>query len=226
MTRTRLARTLPDAARQFVGFTSPRILLISLAVALVVRLVVGDYRWTNVIWFGAVIAFQPFLEWFLHVFVLHAKPIQVGTRQFDTVVAQDHRAHHADPRDLPLVFIPLRWCLYLVASVLAVGLLIPDWSNRSSFYVAAFGMAVVYEWSHFLIHSDYKPRGRAYRHLYTNHRLHHFRNENYWFGITNTVGDHLLRTAPDKDDVPVSPTAKNLHGGNLESSQARAGGPT
>lgn len=210
--RRHLARTLPDAARQFLGFTSPRILLTCLAAAIILRVVVGDYRWSNLIWFAAVIVIQPFLEWVLHVFVLHARPRMVAGRQFDTVVARDHRAHHADPRDLPLVFIPLRWCGYLVLSVLLVGLAIPDWSGRSSFYVAAFAMAVAYEWSHFLIHTDYKPRSGIYRHLYTNHRLHHFRNEKYWFGITNTLGDRILGTAPEKADVPVSATARDLLG--------------
>ncbi len=212
MTTERLARTLPQAVRQFLGFTSPRILLTCLVVAVAIRLWVGDYVWVNLIPVVAVIAFQPFLEWILHVFVLHARPRQVAGRTVDTVVAREHRAHHADPRDLPLIFIPLRWCLYLVASVVIVGLLIPGWSDKSSFWVAAFAMAVGYEWSHFLIHTDYKPKSRAYRHLYTNHRLHHYRNENYWFGITNTLGDTVMRTAPDKKDVPVSPTAKNLHG--------------
>ncbi|MFN8126788.1 MAG: sterol desaturase family protein [Candidatus Nanopelagicales bacterium] len=213
MTRSRLARTLPEGVRQFLGFTSPRILLTCLVLAVVARLWVGDYAWSNLIWFAVVIVIQPFLEWFLHVFVLHAKPVELAGREFDTVVARDHRAHHADPRDLPLIFIPLRWCIYLVLSVLLIGLLIPTWSGRTSFWVAAFAMAVAYEWSHFLIHTDYKPKTRAYRHLYTNHRLHHFRNEKYWFGITNTLGDRILRTAPDKNDVPVSPTARNLHGG-------------
>ncbi len=212
MTTTRPARTLGEAARQFVSFTSPRILIACLVLALAARVVVGDYTWSNLIWFAVVIVVQPFLEWGLHVFVLHAKPLQVAGREFDTVVARDHRAHHADPRDLPLVFIPLRWCGYLVVSVLVIGLFIPGWPNRTSFYVAAFAMAVVYEWSHYLIHSDHKPRSRAFRHLHTNHRLHHSRNENYWFGITNTCGDRVLRTAPGKSDVPVSPTAKNLHG--------------
>ncbi len=206
------ARTLPRAVGQFVGFTSPRILLACLAAAVVLRIGVGDYRWGNLVWVAVVLAIQPFLEWVLHVFVLHARPRIVAGRTFDTVVARDHRAHHADPRDLSLVFIPLRWCGYLVASVVLVGLAVPDWSGRSSFYVAAFAMAVAYEWCHYLIHTDYKPRTALYRHLYANHRLHHYRNEKYWFGITNTTGDRVLGTAPAKDEVPVSPTARDLLG--------------
>lgn len=121
----------------------------------------------------------------------------------------------------PLLFIPLRWCLYLVAGLILVGVFIPGWSNRSSWYVAAFAMALTYEWVHFLIHTDYKPRTYPYRMLYNHHRLHHYRNEQYWFGITNTLGDHVLGTAPDKNDVPVSATAKNLHGGEFGSRAAR-----
>lgn len=209
---TRLPRTLRGAARVFLQHGSPRLLLACLALAVAVRLLVGGYSWADFIPVALVVAVQPFLEWVLHVFVLHARPRRIRGRNFDTVVARDHRAHHADPRDLPLVFIPRRWCWYLVASVLAVGLLFPSWPLRTSFYVAAFAMAVVYEWSHFLIHTDYKARSRMFRHLYANHRLHHYRNEHYWFGITSTVGDRALRTAPDKDSVPVSATARNLWG--------------
>jgi hypothetical protein len=65
---------------------------------------------------------------------------------------------------------------------------------------------------HFLIHTDYKPRTAAYRRLYTGHRLHHYRNENYWFGVSRRLGDTVLRTDPAKDDVPLSPTCLALPG--------------
>ena len=211
-TRAPLPRTLPEARREFVKHRSPRILMACLALAVLVRVFVGDFTWWNVVPFVAVVAVQPFLEWTLHVFVLHARPKTIAGHTFDTVVARDHRLHHADPRDIPLIFIPARWLIYLIASVLAAGLLFPNWPMRTSFYVAAFAMALVYEWSHFLIHTDYKPKTRPYRHLYDNHRWHHYRNEHYWFGITSTIGDQVLRTAPGRDEVPVSATAKSLPG--------------
>lgn len=211
-TRMPMPRTLQQAGREFVKHRSPRVLIGCLVLAVIARVYVWDLTWANVVPFVVVIAVQPFLEWTLHVFVLHARPRPVAGRLFDTVVARDHRLHHADPRDIPLIFIPQRWLAYLIASVLAVGLVFPTWPMRTSFYVAAFAMALLYEWSHFLIHTDYKPKTRPYRHLYDNHRWHHYRNEHYWFGITSTVGDQVLRTSPARDDVPVSATARNLLG--------------
>jgi sterol desaturase/sphingolipid hydroxylase (fatty acid hydroxylase superfamily) len=67
-----------------------------------------------------------------------------------------------------------------------------------------------YEWSHFLIHTPYRPRGRYYRAIWRGHRLHHYKNEHFWFGVTSTVADHLLRTAPDQRSVPKSETARTL----------------
>ena len=74
-------------------------------------------------------------------------------------------------------------------------------------------MFLAYEWTHFLIHSKYRPRRAYYRLLWRHHRNHHFRNEHYWFGVTTDLGDRLLRTRPERDAVGVSPTARDLGAG-------------
>ena len=75
---------------------------------------------------------------------------------------------------------------------------------------AGYLMLLTYEWTHFLIHSKYRPRHAYYRLIWRNHRNHHFRNENYWFGVTMDLGDRVLRTAPaNATPCPSSPTAKN-----------------
>jgi len=76
--------------------------------------------------------------------------------------------------------------------------------------IAGYCMVFVYEWTHFLIHTAYRPRSATYKAIWRNHRLHHFKNEHYWHGITNTVADHVLHTAPDQKDVPRSRTARTL----------------
>ena len=71
-------------------------------------------------------------------------------------------------------------------------------------------MLLTYEWTHHLIHSSYRPRHRYYRSIWRAHRLHHYRNEHYWFGVTVNLADHVLRTFPARDEVPLSPTARSL----------------
>ena len=54
------------------------------------------------------------------------------------------------------------------------------------------------------------PGTGFYRRLWRNHRLHHFQNENYWFGLTMLTGDRLLETQPPKEKASRSKTVLNL----------------
>jgi hypothetical protein len=71
-------------------------------------------------------------------------------------------------------------------------------------------LVALYEWTHFLIHTAHRPRNGAYRAVWQTHRLHHFKNEHYWHGITNTVADRVLGTHPHHRDVERSRTARTL----------------
>ena len=57
----------------------------------------------------------PLVEWLIHVFILHWRPRRIAGVEVDSLLARDHRRHHADPRDVPLVFIPWRALLWVVA---------------------------------------------------------------------------------------------------------------
>jgi hypothetical protein len=50
----------------------------------------------------------------------------------------------------------------------------------------------------------------VYRAIWRNHRLHHFKNEHFWHGITNNLSDRVLGTNPDQREVPKSSTARTL----------------
>lgn len=206
-------RNLKDAFREFVHHFSPRVLLIWAFAALVAKIVIGEWTWSNLLIAVIIVAAQPFVEWVIHTSLLHAKPVELKGRSFDTIVARDHRLHHSDPRDIPLIFIPNRWVIYLVVIATAISAVIPGAGNKASAWLVFSLCALTYEWVHFLIHTDYKPKTRLFRHVYSSHRLHHFRNEKYWFGVTNDLGDRVLGTAPNKEDVPVSKTARDIVNG-------------
>jgi sterol desaturase/sphingolipid hydroxylase (fatty acid hydroxylase superfamily) len=202
--------TLRRAARVFSGFTSPRLIALALAGALAARIAIGGWSWWDLLGPGIVLAAQPFTEWLIHVFVLHFRPRQVGRLRIDPLVSRKHRAHHADPKDLPLVFIPLPALAMLVGGMALLFLLALPLERGLTTLVGALAMTLVYEWTHYLIHSAYRPRHGIYRYVWRAHRNHHFRNEHYWFGVTMHLADHVLGTFPDRSAVEVSPTARTL----------------
>lgn len=210
---TRNAFTLGDAAREFVRHPSPWMIGSALILSLAARCVAGDWQLTDALVPVAMLAAFPFFEWIVHVFVLHWKPRRFGRVTLDSVLARDHRLHHMDPRDVPLIFIPWRALLWILPAAVAVALLaFPRPALGLTFLAFLTVLGLCYEWCHYLIHSDYKPKTRAYRSIWRNHRQHHYKNEHYWFTVTTSgTADRALRTHPDPAAVPTSPTAKNLH---------------
>ncbi len=209
--RTTRATTpdLGEAFRRYLGYPTPWIIGGALLVSLAARVAVGGWTWWDTALVVVLLVTQPLSEWVIHTTMLHWRPRRIGRFTVDWVAARDHRRHHADPRHIPLVFIPLPT---LVKSLLAGAL----WFLLLPVPLALTAMLTVhailtgYEWTHYLIHTDYRPRRALYRAIWRNHRLHHYRNERYWFGVMSPGGDLVFRTAPDPADVPVSPTATDL----------------
>jgi hypothetical protein len=205
--------TLGAAFREFTRWPSPRIIAALLAVALTARIVVGGATTTDLVVVGVMVAAQPFVEWTLHILLLHMRPRRVGRVTIDPMFARKHREHHADPRDARLVFLPTPVVLQLlVLAVLAALFAFPRLSLGLTFLTSLAAIGLVYEWTHHLVHTDYRPKRWLYRTLWRHHRLHHYKNENYWFAFTSTVPDHLFRTTPDPATVPTSPTVRDLLG--------------
>ena len=221
--------TLAATGRAFWRYPSPWMIATYLLAAVAARVVVGEWSWTDLLAPAVFLALFPVVEWLIHVFILHWRPRRVAGVEVDSLLARDHRRHHADPRDVPLVFIPWRallWVIALpgVALPLGVGALLgADLPARLSFVVTLAVVLFGYEWTHYVIHSDYKPRTRAYKAIWRNHRLHHYKNEHYWFTVTTAgTADRLFGTYPDQSEVPTSRTVRKLHA--LEEQAGSRGG--
>jgi hypothetical protein len=153
------------------------------------------------------------------------RPFRFRGRVIDPPAARSHREHHETPNDLGLILLEpkeLAQLLLLAVPVeVALGALIVGaafgpvpWGAPVSGAICAYLLIGIYEWTHFLIHTAYRPRSRYYRSIWRNHRLHHFKNEHYWHGITNTVSDRAYGTFPEQSAVPRSPTARTLDPGS------------
>lgn len=205
--------SLADAVREFVRHPSVWMIAASLVVALTARVYIGGWQWTDLLVPVAMTAVFPFVEWVIHVFVLHWRPRKLAGITVDSLLARKHREHHVDPRRVRLIFIPWQSLLWVLPVAVAIAFLaFPRIGLGMTFLVFLTVLGLGYEWCHYLIHSDYKPKSAVYRAIWRNHRHHHYKNENYWFTVTSTgTADRVLGTYPDAGEVAVSPTAKNLH---------------
>ena len=88
----------------------------------------------------------------------------------------------------------------------------PTHAGELTLLVSVYGIMLGYEWTHYLVHSDYRPRSAWYRSVWRNHRLHHYKNEHYWFTVTSAgTADRLFGTYPaDPSAVRTSPTVQRL----------------
>jgi len=221
LTSKRADLTRLDACwREFMAHFSPRAALTASALALGARIYVGQWSWRDLLPPLALLAAQPFVEWVIHKYLLHLPPMQLLGRRIELYGSIQHRNHHLTPSDLDRVLLkPIEVVSFVVQIAVVIALL--TLAIALPFGWAVFPLALTgitfaylglfrYEWSHFLIHTPYVPKTRWYRTIWRNHRLHHFKHEGYWMGVSSNLGDRLLRTNPDQRSVPKSPTARTL----------------
>ena len=203
--------SLAEEARFFWSHANARLMTAALLVAIIARGLLGDWSVWDLVVVAALIAAEPFVEWVIHVVVLHWKPRNIFGKKIDPLISRKHRAHHRDPRKVEWIFVPIQVLVTAVPVILALYLLLFP-TLRLGVTASATGLAILltYEWTHYLIHSRYQPQTRFYRYVWRAHRLHHYKNEKYWFGVTVHAADHVLGTFPSKDDVETSATCRTL----------------
>lgn len=212
-------RTKREVFAAFAGQRSPQVLLAGAALVLLVRLVIGEWSLVDLGIVALTVVLTGPVEWVLHLFLLHAPADSARMRRYGT--GTGHRQHHLDPNDIGFILlrgidaftfqlmIAASTAVWLPVSLWLLGL--PVLGPLVTGVLASFIALVHYEWVHLLVHTRYRPKTRFYKRLTANHRLHHYRNERYWLGVTSNLGDRLLRSYPQhKSKVPLSDTARRL----------------
>ena len=209
----RTSMTLGEAFAVFRRYPSPWVLTAMLIVSTVTRIIIGGVSWGDPIVVAVALAAFPFFEWMVHVFILHVRPRRIAGVRVDPLLSRKHREHHADPRYVPLIFIPWQSLFWIVPGYAAIGLFaFPDRALGMTYLVVIALLGINYEWIHYLVHTDYRPKKRFYRAIWRHHRWHHYKNEHYWFGVSTAgISDKVLHTAPDVAGVKTSKTVRALH---------------
>jgi hypothetical protein len=126
----RSSQSMREVFVEFWRHPSPYILSAYLVAAVAGRVLAGPGEWWEVLIPAGLVAIMPVVEWVIHVFILHWKPRRVAGIKIDPLLSRKHRAHHRDPRAIPLVFVP--WQVELVlgpGAFLVAWAVMPSWSS-------------------------------------------------------------------------------------------------
>ncbi|CRK84972.1 sterol desaturase family protein [Neobacillus massiliamazoniensis] len=150
-----------------------------------------------------------FGEYVTHRFLFHLKAPK--NEFFLNLLKRLHYDHHKYPNNLKLLFLPLWYSIpnFLILLTLFY-LIVKKIDCTLAFGMGLVFMLLVYEWKHYIAHQPIKPKTKFGVWLKKTHILHHYKNENYWFGVSNPFFDIIFGTLKDEKTVETSSTAKDL----------------
>lgn len=186
-----------------------------IAIMLILFIPLMGYTLLNALYIGTWIAFiigmatYAMSEYVIHRFLFHMK---TPTNPFLLKwIKRLHFDHHADPNNLKLLFLPLWFSLPGFSIFALIFYLITGNFQLMIAYLAGIVVYFMYyEWKHYIAHRPVQPLTEIGRKIKKAHLWHHFKNENYWFGVTHTSVDKTFGTYRDQKSVVKSETAKNL----------------
>jgi len=148
-------------------------------------------------------------EYATHRFIFHLKPPKNAFLL--KMLKRLHYDHHTNPNELHLLFLPLWYSLPNIAISGAIFYFLSSSFVMTNAFIAGIMLFLLfYEWKHYIAHRPLQPISPWGRWMKKVHLWHHFKNENYWYGVTNPAYDFLMGTFKDQKDVVQSKTAKNL----------------
>lgn len=203
--------TLRDVARVLVSRPGPRMIATAAAGSWALRAALGPPTPLDAIAAATAVAWWPLQEWLFHKHLLHMRPGTILGVPFDPLFARRHRAHHRAPRDVDGTLLPPPVIAAAIpAAAVAWGAVFGLRRATLTAMATYSTMALVYEWTHLLVHTSYVPESDFGREVRRNHLLHHFRSEKHWLAFTVPLVDRIMGTAPDPGSIPRSRTATDL----------------
>lgn len=202
--------TLRQAGFGFLQFRSLQLLIAGLAASWILRMFLADWTIWDAVVVAGTVAVWPFQEWLFHAYLLHLKPLRLFGRTWEPIYVTTHRTHHLLPWEPGSGVVPIYFVtLYLLGLPILWRAAVPL-PQAISGVATTLSLIVTYEWIHYLIHTAYKPKGSWYASLWRNHRLHHFKNEHRWYGVTSVVADVVFGTRPAQESIENSETCWTL----------------
>jgi len=136
--------------------------------------------------------FWTFFEYLAHRYIFHLISEKESMQKFAYIM---HGNHHHYPKDKTRLFMPPVSSLIIAAALFGIQYLLLG-KYAFAFYPGFILGWLMYASMHYLIHAI-EPPFKFMQPLWRNHHLHHYRNENLGFGVSNTFWDKVFGTMFD-----------------------------
>lgn len=136
--------------------------------------------------------FWTFFEYVAHRYIFHLVSEKKSMQKVAYIM---HGNHHHYPKDRSRLFMPPVPSVIIV-SVIFIVLYLLLGKYAFAFYSGFVLGWLLYASMHYLIHAI-EPPFKFLQPLWRNHHLHHYRNDNLGFGVSNTFWDKIFRTTFD-----------------------------
>ncbi|KAK4778768.1 hypothetical protein SAY86_006296 [Trapa natans] len=141
---------------------------------------------------GSGIFMWTLLEYTLHRFLFHSKTKTYWTNTMHYLL---HGCHHKHPMDsLRLVFPPAATAI-IATPVWNLTKLLSTPSTAPAIFAGVLLGYVLYDLTHYYLHHG-QPSSQMPKKLKKYHLNHHYREQNWGFGITSPIWDKLFGTMP------------------------------
>jgi len=128
------------------------------------------------------------VEYFLHRFAFHARGI----------TGEEHRRHHAEPRNPHYVAAPALLGLPIFAGIFLVLWALTRRLSDASLLASGLALGyLAYEQVHYLSHHGI-PRTAIGRYWRRYHMIHHFKDSDRFFGVTSPIWDAVFGTGSNR----------------------------
>ena len=178
--------------REFLSHSMIRFILLLAAVSLTIT-IVNLHRIETGIAFLAGALVYAVAEYFVHCYLLHRLPNAIPA------LHRGHAKHHEHPEDFEHLFSPLWYDMLIYALYFTV--LMALLGNLSLTVAVIAGTSlyqIYYQWMHYLAHRPITPFTRWGKWMKKKHLLHHYLDDQSWYGVSHPFLDYLAGTSQAK----------------------------
>lgn len=174
--------------REFVF--NPMILLIAVIFIANAAIAIAAYQGLRS-WIGFIagMAVYATMEYLVHRFLMHRFP------SVFPMIYKGHALHHRHPNDVRHLFsaVPYDITAYGVFYLILLAVT-RDWPLTAAIVAGTSLYQLYYQWMHYAAHRPIKPITPWGRWMKKKHLLHHFLDDESWYGVSHPVLDVLLGT--------------------------------